>query len=325
MIRHSLNGETMGTRYSAVFYAAPALDLRPLHAALFAAVHEVDRQMSTWRRDSDLCRLNAAPIGQWLVLPRALVEVLCAGLDLGARSGGAFDIGVGALVDAWGFGPAARGPATPQIDALRERPWCPAPQALDIDPARSQVRKRAAIQVDLSGIAKGYGVDQLARCLERFGIYSYLVGIDGEMRAGRVKPDGESWAVAIEKPLPGRREAMSVMALAGAAIATSGDYRQSVELAGRRFSHTMNPASREPVNNRLASVTVLASSCMLADAWATALLVAGEVAGPALARKHGLDAVFVLRDGANADALTILDTFSAAARPTLNHNERNAQ
>jgi thiamine biosynthesis lipoprotein len=308
MIRYSLNGETMGTRYSAVFHAAPGLDRQQVGAALFAAVDQVDRQMSTWKPDSDLCRLNAAPEGQWLAMPRELVQVLATALDVSARSDGAFDIGVGALVDAWGFGPAARQPAPAQLGALRERAWRPAAQALDIDVFQGRVRKRAALQLDLSGIAKGYGVDQLAHCLDRRGIRSYLVGIDGEMRARGLKPGGQRWAVAVEKPVAGRREAMGVMALADQAIATSGDYRQSVTLAGQRYSHTMNPTLREPVRNRIAAVTVLASSCMLADAWATALLVSGETAGPALARKLGLHALFMLRDGTGPDALSIIDT-----------------
>lgn len=308
MIRYSLNGATMGTRYSAVFYAAPGLDQQQLGAALFAAVELVDCQMSTWKPDSDLCRLNAAPVGQWLAMPRELVQVLAAALDVSARSDGAFDIGVGALVDAWGFGPATRLPAPVQLGALRDQTWRPAAEALEIDVFQDRVRKSAALQLDLSGIAKGYAVDQLAHCLERRGIRSYLVGIDGEMRACGLKPDGGRWAVAIEKPVAGRREAMGVMDLADLAIATSGDYRQSVTLAGQRYSHTMNPMMREPVRNRVAAATVLAPSCMLADAWATALLVSGEAAGPALARKHGLDALFVLRDGSGPDGLSIIET-----------------
>jgi thiamine biosynthesis lipoprotein len=296
----------MGTRYSAVFFAAPGLDQQAIGAALFGAVHQVDRQMSTWKPDSDLSRLNAAPEQQWLTAPAELLEVLETALDMSEKSDGAFDIGVGALVDAWGFGPATQQPAPQQIDVLRKQAYRPAAAALDIDRLQNRVRKRAAIKLDLSGIAKGYGVDELARCLDECGIRSYLVGIDGEMRARGLKPDGQCWAVAIEKPVAGRREVMGVMELTDLAIATSGDYRHSVELAGQRYSHTINPALREPVRNQLAAVTVLASSCMLADAWATALLVSGDVLGAELARKHGLDALFVLRDGSGFEEISIV-------------------
>jgi thiamine biosynthesis lipoprotein len=170
-----------------------------------------------------------------------------------------------------------------------------------------QVRKLFDTALDLSGIAKGYGVDMLASCLDRLGIDSYLVGIDGEMRARGLKPGREPWAVALEKPLPGIREVMGVMELCDAAIATSGDYRRFVDLAGERYGHTMHPLLGAPVRNRVAAVTVVASGCMLADAWATALMVLGEEAGVALAQRRGIDALFVIHDGAGFKEISTLN------------------
>ena len=296
----------MGTRYSAVFFAAPGLDASAVGAGLFAAVDKVDRQMSTWKPDSDLNRLNAAPLQQWIPVPADLVSVLDSALRIGRQSAGAFDIGVGAVVNAWGFGPGTRQPDIDRIRVPTQGTHRPASDALEIDPARQRVRKRAAITLDLSGIAKGYGVDELARCLDRFGITRYLVGIDGEMRACGVKPDGRPWAIAVEKPVRDVREAMGVMELTDAAIATSGDYRHWVELAGKHYAHTMDPSSGRPVSNRLAAVTVVMSRCMDADAWATALLVLGETAGIALAQKQGMDAVFVLHDGEGFEEISII-------------------
>ena len=300
--RHSLNGETMGTRYTAVFYSTPAIDSAAIGASLFAAVDKVDRQMSTWNPASDLCRLNSAPDNTWIAVPDALAEVLAAALDIGRLSHGAFDAGVGGLVRAWGFGAGARTPAAP--------PCAPAGYGLanahlEVDRARGLVRKRARLSLDLSGIAKGYGVDQLAHCLERCGIGSYLVGIDGEMRARGVKPDAEPWAVAIEKPVFGVRAVAGVMQLCDAAIASSGDYRHWRELGGRRYAHTMNPAQQAPVSNRLAAVTVLAPTCMQADAWATALMVLGETEGVRLARERRMDALFVVRDGERLEEILL--------------------
>ncbi len=295
MQRYSLNGETMGTRYTAVFYAPEGSDTTAIGASLFAAVDQVDRQMSTWNPASDLCRINAAPANTWIAAPRALVHVIETGLQVNLQSNGAFDMTVGDLVEAWGFGPSQRAPSS-RLAALQETPCRAATTTLDVDRARQQVRKRAPVTLDLSGIAKGYGVDQLAHCLDGWEIPSYLVGIDGEMRARGCKPDGTVWTVAIEKPTYGTREVSGVMELEDTAIATSGDYRHWVEIAGKHHAHTMNPRLRQPVSNRLAAVTVLAPSCMLADAWATALLVLGED-GIALARDRGMEALFVLRDG----------------------------
>ncbi len=297
--RHSLNGETMGTRYSAVFFAPAGIDVGAIGAALLAAVDQVDRQMSTWKPDSDLNRLSAAPLQQWHRVPAELLAVLDAALHVGRASGGAFDIGVGALVNAWGFGATNSQPDAQQIRALGQRSHRPASEALDIDLANQRVRKQAALALDLSGIAKGYGVDALAHCLDGFGITRYLVGIDGEMRAKGSKPDAQAWTVAIEKPVRHQREVMGVMELTDAAIATSGDYRHWFEVAGQHYAHTMHPVRGRPLDergNRLASVTVVMPSCMLADAWATALLVLGESAAKQLAQQQRMTALLVLRD-----------------------------
>jgi thiamine biosynthesis lipoprotein len=303
--RYSLNGATMGGRYTAVFYGPEEIDASAIGASLFAAVDQVDRQMSTWNPASDLCRLNGAPLDTWIAVPEELAEVLDTGVRIGLQSRGAFDIGVGELVDAWGFGPSQRAPL-PQAAAQPSTPHRPAGASLDIDRARCRVRKRAPAAIDLSAIAKGYGVDRLAHCLDGWEVTSYLVGIDGEMRSRGCKPGGEAWAVAIEKPAYGVRQVSGVMELQDAAIATSGDYRRWVDVAGKRYAHTMHPALQQPLSNRLAAVTVLASTCMLADAWATALLVLGERDGLALARQRGMDALFVLRDDEQLQEILVI-------------------
>lgn len=305
--RHALNGETMGSRYSAVFFAPAGIDLGPIGAALLAAVDQVDQQMSTWKPDSDLSRLNTAPMHQWHSVPAELLAVLDAAVRVGTESRGAFDIGVGSLVNAWGFGPTGQEPDAQQIRALGQRAQSAASAVLEIDLAQQRVRKNGAIVLDLSGIAKGYGVDALARCLDRFGIVRYLVGIDGEMRAKGTKPDGQSWAVAIEKPVRHVREVMGVMELVDAAIATSGDYRHWVEVGNKHFSHTMDARSGRPVDNRLASVTVIMPTCMLADAWATALLVMGAPAATELAQQRGMTALLVVRVGDVFEEISIVD------------------
>jgi thiamine biosynthesis lipoprotein len=304
--RYSLSGETMGTRYSALFYAEPPVDEAAINKSLFAAVDKVDQQMSTWKTQSALNRLNAAPEQQWLPIPEELATVLATALRVGRQSNGAFDIAVGDLVNAWGFGPSEQQPTPKQIGALNRQARAPATQALEIDPLRNLARKRSATTLDLSGIAKGFAVDEMARCLDGWGMTSYLVGIDGEMRARGVKPDGESWVVAIERPRRGVREVMGVMEISDAAIATSGDYRHWIEVAGQQFSHTMDPALGAPLSNSLAAVTVVAATCMLADAWATALMVLGEKAGPELAQERGMDALFVLHDGEQFREISIV-------------------
>ena len=287
----------MGSRWTAVCWTDRAIDADTLGQKLQAAVDRVEDQMSPWRPDSDVGRLNAAPVGVWVEIPRELATVLAAALEIGRLSNGAFDIGVGDLVQAWGFGLGSRTPDAARIASVAGRPSFEPPKSLQLDAVRGRARRLAPLRLDLSGIAKGFGVDELAREMNAAGLTSWLVGIDGEMRAEGTKPDGRPWAVAQEKPAPDAREVLGVIELSGGAVATSGSYRHRAEVHGRTVSHTMDPRRGAPLDNDLAAVTVLAETCMTADAWATALMVAGAERGVATARRLGLAAFFVGTDG----------------------------
>jgi thiamine biosynthesis lipoprotein len=294
-----VSGATMGTRYTATFLASPKSDDKELAAQLAAAVGAVDEQMSNWKDSSDLSRLNRAEPDCWVPVSKNLVAVLGRALEIGSDTHNAFNIGVGDLVGRWGFGPSgerrAHGPCA--VDWPEARPCPPAGDLIDVDARRCRVRKRARIGLDLCGIAKGFGVDELGRVLSEHGIGSWLVGIDGEMRARGSKRDGSPWAIALEAPDYDRRAAMGVIEVTDAAIATSGDYRHWADVGETRISHTMDPRTGAPLRGKVASVTVLAPTCADADAYATALMVLGECAGQDYARRRCLDALFIVRDG----------------------------
>lgn len=287
----------MGTRWSALFYAPQATDLEPVRSAIAECVDLVDRQMSTWKPDSDLMRINRALVGDWTPVPAELMEVLAHGLEIGKRSNGAFDIGMGRIVTAWGFGP--NDADVKAIRAFLGAAHCPAHDALEFAADMRRVRKHTQIALDLSGIAKGYAVDRMMAELRRFGINDALVGLDGEMRACGQHPDGRPWTIALEKPDYEKREPHSIIELVDHAVATSGDYRHWVEVGKRRLSHTMDPTRCGPLSKSPASVTVLADDCIDADAWATALMVLGSQKGADLARKLGLKVIFLDREGEN--------------------------
>jgi thiamine biosynthesis lipoprotein len=304
-----LNGETMGTRYSVICFIDDSLAETVIAAELHQAVTAVDDQMSTWKPGSDLLMLNAAPLHEWVPVPKTLMTVLVAGVAMEKRTSRAFDMNIGALVARSGFGALAGS----EQDLNGGTPPVPASKALDIREDLNLVRKRAPVSLDLSGIAKGFGVDELACCLDRFAIGSYLVGIDGEMRAKGRKPNGETWAVALEAPVEGVRSVRGVVALDDLAIATSGDYRHFRDIGGTRMSHTMNPKSQTPLNNAVASVTVLSMTCMEADAMATALMVMGEEAGPAFAKANGIHALFQVRHSAGIRDIPVGPIFATGA------------
>ncbi len=294
-VRHALNGPTMGTRWSAQLYTLERTDPAPIRAALADSVDLVNRQMSTWKSDSDLMRLNSAPVEIWMSVPAELMEVLAKGLEIGRLSDGAFDIGMGDVVNAWGFG--RQGADTQVIRAILGKARASSHEVLELDPDALQVRKLAPLALDLSGIAKGYAVDRMMAVLGSFGISDALVGLDGEMRACGARPDGQAWTVAVERPDYEARAPLSIIELTDAAVATSGDYRHWVEAGGRRLAHTMDPAYSGPLKDTPASVTVLAETCMEADAWATAFMVSGRQKSSIWAKAFGLTAVFIHRDG----------------------------
>ncbi|VTU38428.1 FAD:protein FMN transferase [Variovorax sp. RA8] len=287
------SGATMGTRYTARFVVSRHAQVQAIVADLESAVTAVDMQMSNWKPGSDLSRLNRAAPDTWIPVPANLASVLARAIEIGRETCNAFNIGVGELVDTWGFGPAGgRGPrgASAGPHACR-----PVDELLEVDVPGRRARKHARVALDLCGIAKGFGVDELARVLDRHDVGSWLVGIDGEMRARGCRPDGSPWAIALEAPEDGRRAAMGVIELGDAAIATSGDYRHWIEIGGARISHTMDPRTGAPLQGDVASVTVIAQTCADADAYATALMVLGAEAGRGHARRRGLDALFVAR------------------------------
>lgn len=313
-MRLNVNGPTMGSRWSVRCDAAPDQDPEQLHAALQATVDLVDTQMSPWKPGSDLSRLNCAPADIWVDLPAELLRVLARALDISRLSAGAFDPAVGALVDAWGFGAVRDEPDAQAIRVARDASRCPAHQGLELDLRAGRACKRARLKIDLCGIAKGYAVDCMVDVLQNYGIRHALVALDGELRALGSQPDGQPWAVALESPEIGRRSARGVIELQDLAVATSGDYRRFVQVGSARVAHTMDGRRAAPVHNDVASVTVLAPTCMDADAWATALLVAGPSDGPAMAHRLGLEALWLLRREGELVEMG-LGRFGSAATP----------
>ncbi|AOH86578.1 thiamine biosynthesis protein ApbE [Sphingomonas panacis] len=276
----------MGTVWRVRCAVPAAFDPEALRAAIVRRLAGLVAEMSHWQPDSRLSRFNRAPAGRWMKLPRDFATVIAAGLDIAARSGGAFDPAIGRLVDLWGFGPRphARVPTDAQIAAgLAVSGW----QRLAFDRAAGWLRQPGGVALDLSGIAKGYAVDAVARLLTGHGIAHALVEIGGECLGMGVRPDLDPWWVDIETP-PDAGIAPLRVALHGLAVATSGDYV--------RGHHTLDPRTGHPAR-AVTSLSVLHPSAMIADAWASALTVLGPQAGAALATREGLAVRCVSRSG----------------------------
>jgi len=301
-------GPTMGSTYTAKIAGAKLS--AAAEAAARAAVHEaltaVDVAMSAHRPDSELSRFNAHASVAPYALSAETWAVFALAREVSAASGGAFDVTVAPVVDAWGFGPGRnyRVVGAAEVAALEASvDW----RMLALDErARTAAKARPDVRADLSGIAKGYGVDRAALALDALGIGNYMVEAGGEVRTRGRNAEGRPWRIAIEEPDALPQRARLVVPMDGLAMATSGDYRIWFEKDGRRYCHEIDPATGVPIGNGLASASVVAADCASADAWATALIVLGAERGVALATELQLAAHFVVReaDGRLADRST---------------------
>lgn len=291
----AFSGETMGTTYHVKVICEKDKTLpKNLGDIIQAAVDEVNAKMSTYRPDSELSRFNQHATAEPFPVSAETAEVFRIALEVCKQSGGMFDITVGPLVNAWGFGPDKEQspPDDETIAKLRTRVGY---QHLEIVPA-GLVKKIPDLYCDLSAVAKGYGVDRTALALEHAGITRYMVEVGGEVRAKGKNLSGVPWRIGIERPLPEVEDVQEVVYLSGRSLATSGDYRNFFMKDGKRYSHTIDPTTGKPITHGLASVSVFHESCAWADAYATAITVLGPEAGYEFALAHELPVYMIIHD-----------------------------
>ncbi|MEJ1993574.1 MAG: FAD:protein FMN transferase [Maritimibacter sp.] len=217
--------------------------------------------------------------------------VAAAALETAEASAGWFDPTVGPLLARWGFGPI-------KGDAAEVSHW----QMLGTEP-ELLIKAEDGLTLDLCGIAKGWAMDRMAGIVAAAGHENFLIDIGGELLGRGLHPEGRAWQVAIEDPRPGAAGMAAALQLDGRAVATSGYSLQSFRLGDTTYSHIVDPHHMSPVAGQIASVSVLADTGMHADAWATALLVLGPVAGIALAQRRGIAALFLVRTGGRIDEI----------------------
>lgn len=290
----SFSGPTMGTTYTVKFYTTENVK-KPsdLKGGVDAALVRVNKLMSTYDPNSELSVFNKLPANQFSNISEDMAYVIDKALLISEMSGGEYDITIGPLVNLWGFGPGNREDKVPSellIDEAKSRVGY---HYLKLDGRK--LTKEKNIYVDLSSIAKGYGVDMVAQVLQGRGVENYLIEIGGEILSKGVKADGTSWKVAIESPAGGHGIVERIMSVTDIAIATSGDYRNYFEKNGVRYSHTISPKTGRPITHRLVSVTVVDKTTTMADGLATAITVLGPEKGFEFAQKNGIAAYLLIK------------------------------
>jgi thiamine biosynthesis lipoprotein len=292
----SVSGETMGTTYHIRYVTAnPNHSPERVKERVDAVLEQVNSQMSTYDPNSELSLFNQRETTEPVVISRSLETVVRRALEIGRETNGLLDVTVGPMVNLWGFGPLGRPEQVPTEEQLREVRDQVGYQYLTVE--NHQLTKAVPdLYVDLSTIAKGYGVDRVAILLEQMEIRNYLVEIGGEMRMRGTKPGEQPWRIAVEQPVTLDRAVQRIIEPGNNAVATSGDYRNYFEEDGVRYSHIIDPRTGYPIQHNLVSVTVISETCMDADAYATALTVMGAEKALEFANQKGLAVLLVTRE-----------------------------
>lgn len=287
----------MGTSYSIKYVADVERPMQEVAQTIEQTLVSVNKSMSTYDKQSELSRFNQSTSTDWQAASPELFSVLQEAKRIELMGQGTFDVTVGPAVNLWGFGPDGERkiPAAVAIEAARKRIGG---RHLFVDPVSKRIRKdMPELYVDLSAIAKGYGVDRVGETLESLGLKNYMVEIGGEVRTRGLRPDQTSWRIGIEAPKEGAGSYARILEISGKSIATSGNYRNFFNSGGKLYSHTIDPITAKPVVHQLISVSVVDDSCMTADALATALMVMGPVRGKEFVEQHRMLAFFIYQEG----------------------------
>ncbi len=297
-----VTGGAMGTTWHVKVVSGPFQAASGLKEKIDRRLEEIDRSMSTYRKDSEISRFNGSA-GEPMAISEDFFQVLAAVRRLHGLTGGAWDGTVNPLVDAWGFRggkPMETPPEASEIRRLLERVGF---HRIEIHDDRRIAKRSPAVSLDLASAAKGYGVDVIAALLRGEGFENFLVEIGGEVRGEGVKADGGPWRVGVNRP---EKEAAVdavhiVVPLHDKSIATSGDYRKFFEMGGKRYSHVLDPGTGFPVDNGVVSVSIIADSCTFADGLATAVMVMGREKGLALVERLDRTEGMVVVRGENGE------------------------
>lgn len=283
-----IEGEIFGTYYTIKIRGAQ--QTADIKKAVTARLNEIDKQMSVFREDSEISAINRAPAGQNISLSPDMQKVMRAADTVYRQSGGAFDPTLGRLIDMWGFGAGKKTEPSPQelSGALADVGF----DKLGFTDDFGTLRKtKGGAYINLSAIAKGYGVDAIAQVLDDRGCTDYIVEIGGEVKAKGLRNASAPWNIGINRPQPDADDNISVVALSNMAVATSGNYRNFYQKDGQNFGHTISARTGRPVQTDVLSASVFNDSCMYADAYATAIVALGVDKGLALADKYRLKAI----------------------------------
>ena len=285
------SGYTMGTTYQ-VTLETNEINVEKLQAEIDSRLKEINQMMSTYIDDSELSLFNTSQSTECQKLSADTLYVIEHAIKVSTQTQGKFDVTLAPLIEIWGFDKKETNNEIPSQTAINQLKNEIGYQKIELqaDCARKQLPQ---LSVNLSAIAKGYAVDEIAKLILQQGSENYLVEIGGEVANRGVNAKGLAWRIAIESASTAQRSIQRKLQPKGFGIATSGSYRNYFEKNGKRYSHTIDPTTGYPIEHTLVSVTVLHPQTMMADAIATAMMVMGPEQSLAFADENNLP-IFML-------------------------------
>ncbi|WP_145541808.1 FAD:protein FMN transferase ApbE [Yersinia alsatica] len=312
-----IEGKTMGTFYSVKISGATTPNPHKLQQEIDALLEQANNDISTYRQTSVLSRFNQYRGSEPQPIPRGMADIILLAQRIGRDTDGAMNITVGPLVNLWGFGPEKQPtqiPTQDQIDSARQQVGLQHLTLISDNRGEWLQKDLPDLYVDLSTMGEGYGVDLLVNLMMRKGITNYLVSVGGAVSSRGVNGQGQPWRVAIQKPTDQENAVQALVDLQGYSISTSGSYRNYFEQGGQRYSHVLDPATGRPINHRLVSATVIATTALEADGWDTGLMVLGTEKALRLAENKGL-AVYLITKTDQGFAAVMTPQFKAFLAP----------
>ncbi|MGK3141511.1 FAD:protein FMN transferase ApbE [Pantoea sp. C2G6] len=295
-----LEGKTMGTVWRVSLAGVDSARHAELQQRIQQQLDADDAELSTWKPTSVLSRFNQSRDLTPQPVSENMADIVTTALRIGKKTGGAMDITVGPLVNIWGFGPVKQPdhmPDAAQIAAARAQTGLQHLRVVQGAEGQWLQKDLPDLYVDLSTMGEGFATDHLARLMEQLGINNYLVSVGGAVLSRGLNAQQQPWRVAIQKPTDRENAVQARVSLQGHGISTSGSYRNYYELDGRRISHVIDPATGRPIEHKLVSATVIATTALEADGWDTGLMVLGTEKAKALALEQHLAVYLISKQG----------------------------
>jgi len=301
-IETTIIGNTMGTTYLVkLILENDSLDYKNIQQGIDSVLNTVNRHMSTWDPKSEISMFNFSNSILPFVASESLIDIMRSSLDISKKTDGLFDVTVYELMRLWGFGPNPKS-GIPTMDEVKSVLQSSGYENIKIENG-TLIKKNKNLKLDLNAIAKGYGVDKVFDYVKKQGYNDIFIEIGGEVRCSGKNKRNQKWTIGIENPISKndiKSNICGILDLEEGAVATSGNYRNFTNLAGDIIGHTLNPKTGFPIITDVLSVTVLAKSCILADSWATALMVMNFGNGYQYVKNNPeIEAIWLLKEKEN--------------------------